>query len=272
MDHLIARVRDRKNCYRKLLSDRKVFSVTIGETVPYSSATVPEEEQWYVIGQFSEKNYCIDLLRNSWDSTSYEQLNKKEIDKMDYLCAYQDGNEYYFQRIYKSTLIRGKGLISIGDTVKMEEKGNVIVVNEIPDAVYYKDSDCLYFRKLETIAPIFKGIDELYREATDAEVEKFIDSPFIYLDATYTIEKIGKANRRRIAMALDTLGKLDEAQKKDLFTYTDQYYPGLQYDGRTFKIKDEDDLKNLLYGIEQRFYTTPVTREKRVANSVIAIG
>ena len=31
----------------------------------------------------------------------------------------------------------------------------------------------------------------------------------------------------------------------------------------------EDELKMVLFGIEQRFYTTPVGDEKRIANSVI---
>ena len=53
--------------------------------------------------------------------------------------------------------------------------------------------------------------------------------------------------------------------------YTNQYYPGLEYDGKSFSIGSEEDLKNLLFGIEQRYYTTPVTKEKRVANSVKTI-
>ena len=83
--------------------------------------------------------------------------------------------------------------------------------------------------------------------------------------------KVGKANRRRLAMAMDTLSKLDERQKEQIFSYTDKYYPGLQYNGSSFLINNEEDLKNLLYGIEQRFYTTPVTNENRVANSVSVI-
>ena len=33
-----------------------------------------------------------------------------------------------------------------------------------------------------------------------------------------------------------------------------------------------NELKMLLYGIEQRFYTTPVGGEKRLANSVITLN
>lgn len=35
-----------------------------------------------------------------------------------------------------------------------------------------------------------------------------------------------------------------------------------------FEINSGDELKYLLYGIEQRFYTTPLGHEKRLANSV----
>lgn len=40
----------------------------------------------------------------------------------------------------------------------------------------------------------------------------------------------------------------------------------------SFEVGSEDELKMLLYGIEQRFYTTVVGGEKRIANSVIPLG
>ena len=48
----------------------------------------------------------------------------------------------------------------------------------------------------------------------------------------------------------------------------------LQYDkvASTFEISDDDSLKLLIYGIEQRFYTTQFGQEKRLANSVQALG
>lgn len=38
------------------------------------------------------------------------------------------------------------------------------------------------------------------------------------------------------------------------------------------KIKSDQELKFLLYGIEQRFYTTLIGKEKRLTNSVQLIG
>ena len=54
---------------------------------------------------------------------------------------------------------------------------------------------------------------------------------------------------------------------------THKYYPHLEYevDKEIFTINNENEMKYLLWGIEQRYYTTPITKEKRVANSVSRI-
>ena len=67
---------------------------------------------------------------------------------------------------------------------------------------------------------------------------------------------------------MKTLNEFSEAQKTEIFQYTSEYYPDLKFDGNAFEVQDEEDLKNLLYGIEQRLYTTPVTNEKRCASAV----
>ena len=127
------------------------------------------------------------------------------------------------------------------------------------------------FQKLETISPIFRGIDELYKEATQDEIDTFLRSNFIELGSNYKNKTVGKANRRRIAMAIGILKNFTDLQIEKVFQYTDDYYPKLEYDGKKFRIDSEDDLKYLLFGIEQRFYTTPVTKEKRVASAVSSI-
>lgn len=50
------------------------------------------------------------------------------------------------------------------------------------------------------------------------------------------------------------------------------YCPELKVAENSFEIGTEGDMKKLLFEIEQRFYTTPVGREKRIANSVIPFG
>lgn len=272
MDHLIAKVRQRgKQKYCKLVSEQQIYEIRIEDPIDYSPATLIEEEQWYRIQKFSKKDYCIDLLKKTWDSTKYEQINAIEIEKIEYICAYQAQNDYCFQRVYKSNIIKNKWILHFGEDVELSENKSIITINEQPDAIYKKDQDCLYFRKLNAITAIFHGIDAIYREATREEVDEFLSEPFIDLDYGYTADNVGVANRRRIALAMETLKGMNQKQRKDIFQYTNEYYPGLQYDGKKFKISKEDDLKTLLYGIEQRYYTTPITNERRCANSVTKI-
>lgn len=274
MNHLFAKEKGRMGQYAKLLSDRNIYTLPkdLNNAVEYDASYKLEDGEWYMISKFSNQDFCIDLLKNPIDSTDYASIEKKVLNNLEFICSYQDGNEFYFQRILKSRVLKKHRIIDFSKDMEIHETGEGIIINSIPDAVYIKSKDCLYFQRLETISPIFRGIEKLYREATQEEVDKFLASKFIRLTGNYGSAKVGKANRHRLAMANDTLSKLEKKQKKALFKYTYQYYPDLEYDGKSFAIGSEDDLKNLLFGIEQRYYTTPVTHEKRVANSVQKIG
>jgi hypothetical protein len=120
---------------------------------------------------------------------------------------------------------------------------------------------------------IFKGIDALYREATQNETETFLANDFIQLNNGYSVENVKTANRKRIAMAMDTLSKFTPTEKNGIFKYIKGYCKNLKFDKKTssFTIECEDDLKHLLYGIEQRYYTTKLGAEKRLANSITPI-
>ena len=274
MDYLLAKVRDRRNPYRILMSDQAVYvkPETLPNSVKYEPTNILDEEQWFFVDSFSQKDYCLKLLvDNSLNSVDFVEINKVDPERMDYLISYQNGVDFYFQRIFKYTVIRNKKFVHIGEDVEIKEEKNAIELNEVPDAVYSKTEDRLYFRKLETISPIFRGIDELYREATEEEVEKFLENEFISLQGGFSADQVKKSNRKRIAMAMDTLSKFNDDQKKKILEYTNKYFPDINFDGKSFEVSNEDDLRNLLYGIEQRLYTTPVTNEKRCASAVYTL-
>ena len=71
---------------------------------------------------------------------------------------------------------------------------------------------------------------------------------------------------------MKTLNELNEDDRKNIFSYIGDYCPELQIAESSFEIGSEDDMKKLLFGIEQRFYTTLVGGEKRIANSIIPFG
>ncbi|HHF2578303.1 TPA: ATP F0F1 synthase synthase, partial [Haemophilus influenzae] len=150
----------------------------------------------------------------------------------------------------------------------------VFTINNIPDAVYFKDKDVLIFRNIATISSVFRGIDQLYREATNEDVDNFLSNNFINKDGSFSTENVSKPNRKRIAMVIDTLSKLDNDSKNKILNYINEYCgDNLNFNKETqkFNISTDNELKILLYGIEQRFYTTPIGNEKRLANSIIKL-
>ena len=277
MSQLYVKIRLRGNGskYRKLLAtDKCVFPTStqlIQGSINYDPQTLLEEGEWYSLEHFSQSEYAIDILSNQFDTVDFTALESKDVNQVDYVFV-DDHDELYFQNISKSRLIQRKAVMHIGGSFRYDEGLTTITLNEFPDAIYVKMTDTLYFQKLPSITGIFKGIDQLYREATESETKNFLNESFITLKNEFTYKQVKTANRKKIAIAVDTLSHLQPAERKQIFAYIEKYCPELNHINDSFEIGSEDNLKMLLWGIEQRFFTTPVGNEKRIANSVIKLN
>ncbi len=270
MNHVLAKVKRQKSPL-KLLSDQALFDLNLMnlDFVDYNPDHNLDEDSWFSIDQFSQQSYCVDWIKQEFISSEYEDLPKTKFSDISYLCAIQ-GDNYFFQKVTTSQFVTRK-MIAFGETAKLEINDGRLVVNTIPDASYLKNSDTLIFRNLATISSIFKGIDTIYKEATEEEVGNFLESSFIELSDGYDVASVSKPNRKRIALALNTLASMSPDDNRNMLTYIHSYSEEkLNFDQESskFEIASDNELKLLLYGIEQRFYTTPFSQEKRLANSV----
>ena len=260
--------------YRKVLTtDADIFSLpnSIKTSVEYNPGTLLEDDGWFGLTGFSSKSYCLPFLQQkSFSSVNYDALTIGEFGKIVFLCGYQNGL-YFFQRVSPARQVNQKRIF-FGAQCKYEENSASISLNKFADAIYSSSDDKLYFRKLRDISAIFEGIDELYREATEDEVKKFLENNFIELREGFTSKKVMTNNRKRIAKTLDILHTFSASEKKKIFAYTKEYCPEIVNDNDKFNIFNEDSLKKLLYGIEQRYYTTLVGKERRLANSIIPLS
>ena len=86
----------------------------------------------------------------------------------------------------------------------------------------------------------------------------------------YTVYNPGEILRSSNGKVIDQLRDGSTIiQTRNIFQYIGEYCPDLRTENNAFLVGSEDELKMVLFGIEQRFYTTPVGDEKRIANSVI---
>lgn len=256
-----------------MVSDQSLFdiaAINLDACIPYNPDHNLDEDAWFKIKDFSHEGFCLDLLKQDFDSKDYNDLTKDNFSKIAFLFAVQ-GDDFYFQKITPSLFVKRKTLI-FGEVAELEQSQTRLVINSLPDAVYFKAADTLIFRNLTTISSIFTGIDELYKEATNEEVEQFLAEPFIELTDDYNLDKVSKPNRKRIGLAMATLEAMSDDDKTNMLDYIDSYCGEqrlkLDRENQKVEISNDDELKILLYGIEQRFYTTPFSHEKRIANSV----
>jgi len=273
MDQVLTKVKGHsKKTIFKLLSDQTLFDeliITDDACVEYVPDHNLDEDSWFQIEQFSEQNYCLEILKKGFDSKDYDDLPKTKFKDIAQLYAIQ-GEDFYFQKITPSLFV-SKKMIAFGEAATLDSSDKRLVVNAFPDAVYFKNTDQLVFKSLATISSIFKGIDVLYKEATNEEVEIFLEEDFIELSGDFSIEKVSKPNRKRVALAMDTLAAMPAEDRDEMCSYIHSYCEKklkFDKDNSKFEVTTDDELKYLLYGIEQRFYTTPLGHEKRLANSV----
>lgn len=276
MDHVFAHVKgNTKKKIFKLISNHTLFTFDqscLNFCVEYDPSHNLDEDSWFKITNFRSQSFCPDILKNNMDSKDYDDLEKHQFGNISYIISVQ-GRNFYFQKVSIGVFVRRK-MISFGETVEIEEKATRIAIKDEPDAIYLTDEDMLVFKKLSAISDIFKGIDILFKEATNEEVQKFLESPFIAISPDYQVNSVSKPNRKRITPALEALENMTEDQKLQLVPYIKEYYPNelkLDQSNERFVISSDNELKTLLYGVQERFYTTKFGGEKRVANSVRAI-
>lgn len=276
MNCLIAKIKTGKKnnaTYKKIISDKQVCLIpnNLSNALDYSPQTLHEENEWYKIDNFSNKPYSIKLIKKEFSSVNYNLLDKKEIDLIDYICSIQ-GDKYCFQNIGRA-ILKPKRMIHLGDNYSFEEKSKNIIIKDFPDAIYDKTADTLYFQSISRVTSIFKGIEELYREATDEETARFLNQDFIRLGKGFDANKVKTRNRQRIAIATDTLSNLKKKERNEIFKYIASYCPELNPDkDEQFTISSDEDLTYLLYGVDQRFYTTGIGLERRIADSYIKMA
>lgn len=243
----------------------------IESKIPYNCETLldPIEHQWYYIDNFSEQSFAIDIVNRSINNPDFESITKSETPRIEYFFIYES-ELIFFQKYRKSNHITKKWIWEIGETFKVSAREGW-TINPIPDAIYEPATDILFFKKLEAITSIFKGIEELYKEATDQEVKDFLEQDFIQVKEGFGVAKVKKMNRKRIALVKERFDSLSPDKKTQLIKYVGEYCPEIKTNDGAIAIEDDQDLKNLLYGLDQRFYTTPIDDEKRLANSIIRL-
>lgn len=274
MSYLMVKLKGEEN-HKKILNLDENSSLFPAYDITYTQEYDPkymlDEEECFTLNRFSEKSYFIDILKRDFSDVEYNTLTEIKESKIEFIFWIDESN-YYFQRVTPSQIVERKFLNF--NRNQLIEDGPSLVIKEEADAFYDKESDVLYFKNLNAIKGIFPGIDYLFREATEEEVEEFLNQDFIKLDNDYGVDSVKTYNRKRIGLVNGLLKQMDKNQLDSTLDYVRKYCNDLKFDDndQKFILESEGDLKSLVFGIDQRFYTTEVSGEKRLANSVTKLS
>ena len=278
MDYLVAKTKGKKGSFYKVLSDKTTFEEipVFANSREYDDEYKLQDDEWFVVNQLSRQAYCLDIVKNNFVATNYSFMPKDKYGKIDFIVSVQDeGNIFVFQKITPSYIYEKQKMLSWEhinaptDQAVLSNHKNVLVIKDGADCYYVKNIDKLYFRNLNAITSIFDGINILYREATNQEVEDFLGMEMINVADGFTKDDVKTANRRRIKEAMERYRSFSPEQKAKIPSYISKYCPHI-YDetNRQFNINGENSLTDLLNVFNQRYYTTEIDDEKRLANSV----
>ena len=155
-----------------------------------------------------------------------------------------------FQRLFSGSVYENKTFLSFSLEAEpqLRTDNQLVVINQKPDAVYHLTENKLYFKSIPTVKPLFPGIEELYKEATNEEVEAFLQLDFIQLCEGFTADKVKIPNRRNIKEAKEIYENYTDDDKNALKIYAQKYRPGLNYnpDADVCEVANDEQLKDLI--------------------------
>jgi hypothetical protein len=273
MNFLFVKTKGKTGTFRKVLSDKTIYEniPSFDDNRPYNDELRLHNDQWFILEQFSQKPYAPQLVTEAFNAAVWSQIDRVDYEKIDFLVSVQsEGNQLMFQNITSSLILKRQSWLSLDEQPSLLNRDHVLVIHNTADAYYLRDVDRLYFQRLSAITSIFPGINELYNEATDAEVENALQLDLLDVAPNFTKEQVKTANRRKIREAMDMYNNYTPQQKAQLSGYLQKYCPGLTFDANSskFSVTDEKELTQLLNGLCQRYYTTEISNEKRVALTV----
>lgn len=256
--------------FAELIAGRPAFPVLSSiKGVDFSVGYRLDENEWFSVNDFSKRRYFPKYIEKiSMDTTVVPSVNFKVTpENIEYLMAFQDERYFLFQKTLKSRMVKKSRIIVLADP-EIREVRNGIFLNDESDAIYDMNVDTLYFKNVQRVNIFFPGIISIYREASQEEIDDFIESSPIELSGGFATMNIGTENRRRIAVLYDRRENLDADETSRLFSYLSKYIPSQTTEEGKLTAKNDSELRNILYGLDERYYETEVTGEKRVANSV----
>ena len=225
-----------------------------------------EHEDWFYIEIHMPmvKEYGDKFL----STVSLNDVTEEEFTKIDLIFRKVENDGLVFQKITKSKRMVDKSILKWIPNIGKPERTIIENGIELKSAIdaYFDGNDRLYFKNFRTIRSLFKGIDDYYRIASQAEVDEFKQFNLVSFVSDFEI----KTNNLKMLAVLKDYGiDLNDIGVKRTLLRSYSQYPNQEFEldeNQNFIIDSNRKLTCLLKLALGRLYTNPITHHKMEAN------
>ena len=262
---------DRK--YRKMDNSDDISELVAPAIEPENSRefdpeTKLEQEDWFYIEIDDDHRTMISEYSDKFLNTaSLNDVDGDEFLKIDLIFREVDNDGLVFQKITQSKRMVEKSILRWRPNIRRPERTiieNGIELKSEIDA-YFDGNDKLYFKNFRTIHSLFKGIDDYYRIASQAEVNELKRIDLV----SFSDFEIKSNNLKMVAILKDD--EIDLSNTSIISTLLTSYE---QYPEQDFKVSEGkfiiDTNKRLTSFLKLalgRLYTNPITSYQMEASS-----
>ena len=258
--------------YRKLENTDDISELVAPEIDPENSREFDpeiklEHEEWFYIEIDDEHMSMVKEYEDKFLNTAgLNDVNEEEFSKIDLIFRKVENDGLVFQKITKSRRMVDKSILKWRyrrAERTIIEKG--IELKSENDA-YFDGNDKLYFKNFRTIRSLFKGIDDYYRIASQAEVNEFKEFNLVSFVSDF---KIKTNNLKMLAILKDDEIDLSDTSIISTLLTSYEQYPEQDFkvsEGR-FIIDTNKRLTSFLKLALGRLYTNPITSHQMEASS-----
>ena len=260
--------------YRKLentddISELVAPTIEPDNIIKFDPEAQLEHEDWFYIEIDDIHMSMVKEYGDKFLSTvSLNDVTEEEFTKIDLIFRKVENDGLVFQKITKSKRMVDKSILKWIPNIGKPERTIIENGIELKSAIdaYFDGNDRLYFKNFRTIRSLFKGIDDYYRIASQAEVDEFKQFNLVSFVSDFEI----KTNNLKMLAVLKDYGidMNDIAVNKTLLRSYSQY-PNQEFEldgNQNFIIDSNRKLTCLLKLALGRLYTNPITHHKMEAN------
>lgn len=276
--NIFSYAKERKNDIYYVLKSNDIEEEELFTTFDITNATKFEKkfksndgESFYLELSTEDDKKIIEPFLKIFESEEIaNRINKKKYDFENINnIFYQVDNKIKIQKVYCKYYFRKKILCT---DKGIETNKDIIVLQKEIDAIFDKNTNKLYFKDFRKIKTIIPGMDKFYREATDEDCDKFLNSS-ILVSIDFKKNNINNSIRQKIAIMLD------EKQLEDsniinkiqncinVCKEKDANFISPEIQNNKIIIKNNKDIKILYKLLNGCYYTNMINEELMETNS-----